>query len=216
MVENFLPKLSQNLLDVLNDEEFYDITIEVEIFQIILRYIYGDPDSKPISKTRHHKTNDNLFLTNNDKNLVTDRQAKQSVITKLMNKVSEKDTKAIDDNIIYWDERINDKVSVQDAKLINCNADTIYWDKRVNDEVSVRDAKLINDNADTIYWDKRVNDEVSVRDAKLINDNADTFYWDKRVNDEVSEKKDTKLIHGGSIINRLINNIENVIKNTEV
>ncbi|GBC13978.2 BTB/POZ protein [Rhizophagus irregularis DAOM 181602=DAOM 197198] len=41
MVENFLPKLSQNLLDVLNDEEFYDITIEVEIFQIILRYIYG-------------------------------------------------------------------------------------------------------------------------------------------------------------------------------
>ncbi|PKC06597.1 hypothetical protein RhiirA5_482362 [Rhizophagus irregularis] len=108
-----------------------------------------------------------------------------------MNKVSEKDTKAIDDNIIYWDERINDKVSVQDAKLINCNADTIYWDKRVNDEVSVRDAKLINDN-------------------------ADTFYWDKRVNDEVSEKKDTKVIHGGSIINRLINNIENVIKNTEV
>ncbi|PKY18830.1 hypothetical protein RhiirB3_117605 [Rhizophagus irregularis] len=164
-----------------------------ELYEDLLKAFLSlsDPDSKPISKTRHHKTNDNLFLTNNDKNLVTDRQAKQSVITKLMNKVSEKDTKAIDDNIIYWDERINDKVSVQDAKLINCNADTIYWDKRVNDEVSVRDAKLINDN-------------------------ADTFYWDKRVNDEVSEKKDTKVIHGGSIINRLINNIENVIKNTEV
>ncbi|UZO06932.1 uncharacterized protein OCT59_027237 [Rhizophagus irregularis] len=47
----FLPKLSQNLLDILNDEEYYDVTIEVvhiklsnilpETFQIILRYIYG-------------------------------------------------------------------------------------------------------------------------------------------------------------------------------
>ncbi|GBC27171.2 BTB/POZ protein [Rhizophagus irregularis DAOM 181602=DAOM 197198] len=57
-----LPKLSQNLLEILNDDEYYDITIEVgndpykndetlvniklsnilpEIFQIILRYIYG-------------------------------------------------------------------------------------------------------------------------------------------------------------------------------
>ncbi|EXX67843.1 BTB/POZ protein [Rhizophagus irregularis DAOM 181602=DAOM 197198] len=89
MIINFLPKLSQNLLDILNDEEYYDVTIEVgngphikifrahmvilhyrstylrrilstnknkndgtlvhiklsnilpEIFQIILRYIYG-------------------------------------------------------------------------------------------------------------------------------------------------------------------------------
>ncbi|GBC12382.2 BTB/POZ protein [Rhizophagus irregularis DAOM 181602=DAOM 197198] len=52
MADNkFLPKLSQNLLEVLDDEEYYDITIEVahiklpnilpEIFQIILRYIYG-------------------------------------------------------------------------------------------------------------------------------------------------------------------------------
>ncbi|GES99117.1 carbohydrate-binding module family 13 protein [Rhizophagus clarus] len=51
MDENkLLPKLSQNLLEVLNDEEYYDVTIEVvniklpnispEIFQIILRYIY--------------------------------------------------------------------------------------------------------------------------------------------------------------------------------
>ncbi|GES99134.1 carbohydrate-binding module family 13 protein [Rhizophagus clarus] len=52
----FLPKLSQNLLEILNDEEYYDVTIEKndgalmhiklpnilpEIFQIILRYIYG-------------------------------------------------------------------------------------------------------------------------------------------------------------------------------
>ncbi|GES92272.1 BTB/POZ protein [Rhizophagus clarus] len=51
-----LPKLSQNLLEVLNDDEYYDVTIEKnnetlthiklpnispEIFQIILRYIYG-------------------------------------------------------------------------------------------------------------------------------------------------------------------------------
>ncbi|GES99133.1 carbohydrate-binding module family 13 protein [Rhizophagus clarus] len=33
-----LPELSQNLLEILNDEEYYDVTIEVEIFQIILRY----------------------------------------------------------------------------------------------------------------------------------------------------------------------------------
>ncbi|GBC27284.2 armadillo-type protein [Rhizophagus irregularis DAOM 181602=DAOM 197198] len=39
--DNFLPKLSHNLLEILNDEEYYDITIEVEIFPIILRYIYG-------------------------------------------------------------------------------------------------------------------------------------------------------------------------------
>ncbi|RIA83041.1 hypothetical protein C1645_834414 [Glomus cerebriforme] len=63
MVDNILlPKLSQHLLGVLNDEEYYDIIIEVgndpykndgtlthiklpnispETFQIILRYIYG-------------------------------------------------------------------------------------------------------------------------------------------------------------------------------
>ncbi|GBC27039.2 carbohydrate-binding module family 13 protein [Rhizophagus irregularis DAOM 181602=DAOM 197198] len=49
--DKFLPKLSQNLLEILDDEEYYDITIEVahiklpnilpEIFQIILRYFYG-------------------------------------------------------------------------------------------------------------------------------------------------------------------------------
>ncbi|GES76343.1 carbohydrate-binding module family 13 protein [Rhizophagus clarus] len=57
-----LPRLSQNLLEILNDDQYYDVTIEVgndpykndgtlshiklpnilpEIFQIILRYIYG-------------------------------------------------------------------------------------------------------------------------------------------------------------------------------
>ncbi|GET65690.1 BTB/POZ protein [Rhizophagus irregularis DAOM 181602=DAOM 197198] len=42
MDENkLLPKLSQNLLESLNDEEYYDVTIEVEIFQVILRYIYS-------------------------------------------------------------------------------------------------------------------------------------------------------------------------------
>ncbi|GES76309.1 carbohydrate-binding module family 13 protein [Rhizophagus clarus] len=59
---NLLPRLSKNLLEILNDEEYYDITIEVgndpnkqnetlthiklpnilpEIFSVILRYIYG-------------------------------------------------------------------------------------------------------------------------------------------------------------------------------
>ncbi|GES83722.1 carbohydrate-binding module family 13 protein [Rhizophagus clarus] len=63
MIDNeFLPKLSQNLLKLLEDEEYYDVTIEVgndpnkndgtlthiklpnilpDIFKIILRYIYG-------------------------------------------------------------------------------------------------------------------------------------------------------------------------------
>ncbi|GES76367.1 BTB/POZ protein [Rhizophagus clarus] len=62
MDDKLLPKLSQNLLEILNDDEYYDIKIEVgndpykndvtlsfiklpnispEIFQIILRYIYG-------------------------------------------------------------------------------------------------------------------------------------------------------------------------------
>ncbi|CAB4437637.1 unnamed protein product [Rhizophagus irregularis] len=61
MVDNkFLPKLSQDLLEILDDDEYYDITIEVvnkkndgilvhiklpnilpEIFHIILRYLYG-------------------------------------------------------------------------------------------------------------------------------------------------------------------------------
>ncbi|GBC25781.2 BTB/POZ protein [Rhizophagus irregularis DAOM 181602=DAOM 197198] len=41
VVKNLLPRLSQDFLKILNDEEYYDITIEVEIFQIILSYLYG-------------------------------------------------------------------------------------------------------------------------------------------------------------------------------
>ncbi|UZO02715.1 uncharacterized protein OCT59_021194 [Rhizophagus irregularis] len=63
MVDNkLLPKLSQNLLEILDDNEYYDITIEVgndpyrndgnlayiklpnilpEIFNVVLKYIYG-------------------------------------------------------------------------------------------------------------------------------------------------------------------------------
>ncbi|GBC19516.2 carbohydrate-binding module family 13 protein [Rhizophagus irregularis DAOM 181602=DAOM 197198] len=37
----FLPKLSQNFLEILDDDEYYDVNIEVEIFVIILRYIYS-------------------------------------------------------------------------------------------------------------------------------------------------------------------------------
>ncbi|UZO21769.1 uncharacterized protein OCT59_014154 [Rhizophagus irregularis] len=64
MVENFLPKLSQNLLDVLNDEEFYDITIEVgkdpyvKIFRahVVILY-YRSPYLKRILST-NKKEND--------------------------------------------------------------------------------------------------------------------------------------------------------------
>ncbi|RIA96277.1 hypothetical protein C1645_872152, partial [Glomus cerebriforme] len=62
MDDKLLPKLSQNLLEILDDDEYYDITIEVdndpykndgtlvhiklpnilpEIFSLVLRYIYG-------------------------------------------------------------------------------------------------------------------------------------------------------------------------------
>ncbi|GET03177.1 BTB/POZ protein [Rhizophagus clarus] len=37
----FIPKLVQNLLEILEDNEYYDVIIEVETFQIILRYIYA-------------------------------------------------------------------------------------------------------------------------------------------------------------------------------
>ncbi|GBC11545.2 BTB/POZ protein [Rhizophagus irregularis DAOM 181602=DAOM 197198] len=52
MSTQFLSKLSQNYIELLEDNEYYDITIEVahiklpnispEVFQIILKYIYGD------------------------------------------------------------------------------------------------------------------------------------------------------------------------------
>ena len=47
MIDNkLLPKLSQNLLEILNDEEYYDITIEVgsdpyvKVFRSHIRYGY--------------------------------------------------------------------------------------------------------------------------------------------------------------------------------
>ncbi|GBC11523.2 BTB/POZ protein [Rhizophagus irregularis DAOM 181602=DAOM 197198] len=49
MSTQFLSKLSKNYIELLDDDEYYDITIEVgedpiispEVFQIILKYIYG-------------------------------------------------------------------------------------------------------------------------------------------------------------------------------
>ncbi|CAB4481908.1 unnamed protein product [Rhizophagus irregularis] len=52
MSTHFFQKLSQNYIEILKDDEYYDITIEVgedpdlpnispEIFQVILKYIYG-------------------------------------------------------------------------------------------------------------------------------------------------------------------------------
>ncbi|GES76320.1 carbohydrate-binding module family 13 protein [Rhizophagus clarus] len=88
MIDNkLLPKLSQNLLEILEDEEYYNITIEVgndpykndetliniklpnilpETFQIILRYIYGgklpleEYDISDIIKilNHHHQMNE--------------------------------------------------------------------------------------------------------------------------------------------------------------
>ncbi|UZO13247.1 uncharacterized protein OCT59_004751 [Rhizophagus irregularis] len=67
MVENYLSKLSQNLLDVLNDEEFYDIIIEVgknpyvKIFRthVVILY-YRSPYLKRILST-NKKENDRTF-----------------------------------------------------------------------------------------------------------------------------------------------------------
>ena len=66
MVDNkLLPKLSQNLLEILNDEEYYDITIEVgndpyvKIFHahmVILHY--RSPYLKRILSTNNKKKND--------------------------------------------------------------------------------------------------------------------------------------------------------------
>jgi hypothetical protein len=45
---NFLPKLSQNLLNILDDDEYYDITIEVgndpyiQIFRTTVLLIYKE------------------------------------------------------------------------------------------------------------------------------------------------------------------------------
>jgi hypothetical protein len=66
----FLPKLSQNLLEILDDNEFYDITIEVgndpyvKIFRahmVILNYL--SPYLRRILSTNVNKNKNNGTLT---------------------------------------------------------------------------------------------------------------------------------------------------------
>src|SRR6266496_4352979 len=68
MVDNkFLPKLSQNLFEILNDEEYYDITIEVgndpyvKIFRahMVILY-YRSPYLKRILSTNEKKNDGTL------------------------------------------------------------------------------------------------------------------------------------------------------------
>ena len=68
MVENkFLPKLSQNLLEILEDDEYYDITIEVgkdpyiKIFRshIVILY-YRSPYLRRILSTSKRKNDGTL------------------------------------------------------------------------------------------------------------------------------------------------------------
>jgi hypothetical protein len=64
---NLLPKLSQNLLEILNDEEYYDITIEVgsdpyvKVFRahMVILY-YRSPYLKRILST-NKKKNDEIL-----------------------------------------------------------------------------------------------------------------------------------------------------------
>ncbi|PKY24164.1 hypothetical protein RhiirB3_412736, partial [Rhizophagus irregularis] len=65
--DKFLPKLSQNLLEILNDEEYYDITIEVgndpyvKIFRAHLVILhYRSPCLKRILSTNKKKNDGNI------------------------------------------------------------------------------------------------------------------------------------------------------------
>ncbi|GBC40732.2 BTB/POZ protein [Rhizophagus irregularis DAOM 181602=DAOM 197198] len=66
MSKQFFSKLSQNYIEVLEDNEYYDITIEVEIFQIILKYIYGGiitlNEKEPLEILRVLVAADQLYL----------------------------------------------------------------------------------------------------------------------------------------------------------
>ncbi|CAB4433251.1 unnamed protein product [Rhizophagus irregularis] len=71
--DKFLPKLSQNLLEILEDNEFYDVTIEVgndpyvKIFRshmIILNY--RSPYLRRILSTNANKKNDDGILLMTD------------------------------------------------------------------------------------------------------------------------------------------------------
>ena len=64
---NFLPKLSQNLLEILDDDEYYDITIEVgndhyvKIFRAHMNILsYRSPYLRKILSTNKKKNGDNL------------------------------------------------------------------------------------------------------------------------------------------------------------
>ncbi|PKK66488.1 hypothetical protein RhiirC2_784714 [Rhizophagus irregularis] len=93
-----------------------------ELYEDLLKAFLSlsDPNSKPISKTRHHKTNDNLFLTNDDKNFVTE-DAEQSVITG-------RDELINDNDIINWGEHINNNISKKETKVI-IEDRIIYWNE---------------------------------------------------------------------------------------
>ncbi|CAB4397264.1 unnamed protein product [Rhizophagus irregularis] len=101
MVDNkLLSKLSQNLLEVLNDEEYYDITIEVEF--LILRYIYGGripleeyPNSKPENKSRPRIINDIKLSLPNYENVSDQVENNKSMVnmTSYNWKVTEEDSK---------------------------------------------------------------------------------------------------------------------------
>ena len=67
MVDKFLPKLSQNLLEILDDDEYHDITIEVgndpyvKIFRahmVILNY--RSPHLRKILSTNKKKNDETL------------------------------------------------------------------------------------------------------------------------------------------------------------
>ena len=71
MVDNkLLSKLSQNLLEILDDEEYYDITIEVgndpyvKVFRahMVILY-YRSPYLKRILSTNNRKKNDGNQIT---------------------------------------------------------------------------------------------------------------------------------------------------------
>ncbi|GBC40733.2 BTB/POZ protein [Rhizophagus irregularis DAOM 181602=DAOM 197198] len=64
MSKQFFPSLSQNYIEILEDDEYYDTTIEVEIFQIILKYIYGGDNFKESILSRVNDASYALFYHN--------------------------------------------------------------------------------------------------------------------------------------------------------
>ena len=67
MVDKFLPKLSQNLLEILEDDEYYDITIEVggnpfvKVFRAhMVNLYYRSPYLRRILSTNKRKNDETL------------------------------------------------------------------------------------------------------------------------------------------------------------